>query len=92
VFEASTSHVSKRLKNKSFCFGTGRDAFTKVVLPARANFPDPCVPGPGSYENIKVIAKDAKKFSLKPRLNFGDVEYKERKKGVPGPGMYDDPL
>lgn len=53
VFEESTQ--DKRLKNvnKSYCFGTGREAFNKVVMPAKLKFPDPIVPGPGQYDSLK---------------------------------------
>lgn len=57
------------------------------MLPGRT-VPDPCVPGPGSYENIKVISKDARKFSLRSKLSYNDVDRIERKKAVPGPGTY----
>jgi hypothetical protein len=43
--------TSRRGKNTSFCFGAGREAFDKVVLPGKSNQPDRCVPGPGSYAN-----------------------------------------
>lgn len=57
-------------------------------MPATKKIPDTCVPGPGSYENIKVIAKDAKKFSFGPRTIFNDISHMEKKKNVPGPGYY----
>ena len=50
------------------------------------NWPDPCVPGPGSYDNPIVIARHAKKFSLYSKLKIDDIDLKEKKKGVPGPG------
>jgi hypothetical protein len=34
---------------KTFCFATGRDAYDKVFMPAKANVPDAIVPGPGTY-------------------------------------------
>lgn len=85
VFEVSANQL-RREKNKSFCFGTGREAFTKVVMPGKANIPDPCVPGPGSYENMRVISKDARKYSLGSRLAYNDIDRIEKKKAVPGPG------
>lgn len=57
-------------------------------MPAHKNMPDACVPGPGSYENLKVIAKDARKFTFGPRTLFNDPSHIEKKKGVPGPGYY----
>jgi hypothetical protein len=73
----------------SFCFGTGREAFTKVVMPAKLNIPDACVPGPGSYDVRKEFAiNDKNKFTFGPRTLFNDPAHIERKKGVPGPGFY----
>ncbi len=85
--------MSKRKStNKSFCFGTGREAFNKVVLPAKLNIPDSCVPGPGTYDSTKAIGDGKKKFSFGPRTLFNDPAHIERKKGVPGPGQYEDKL
>jgi hypothetical protein len=57
-------------------------------MPAHKNQPDACVPGPGSYENIRVIARDAKKITFGPKSLFNDVTHMERKKNTPGPGSY----
>ena len=78
--------------NKSYCFGTGREAFSKVVLPGTINYPDPVVPGPGTYNNFLTIGTDSKKFSFYERLYNNDVQSIERKKGVPGPGTYEEKL
>ncbi len=43
-------------------------------MPAHKNVADSCVPGPGSYEVVKLIGKDAKKYSMGPRIPYGDVE------------------
>ena len=64
---------SKRAKNMSFCFGTGREAFTKVVLPAKMNIPDDCVPGPGSYDVRKEFSNNDKlKFTMGPKFLYDD--------------------
>lgn len=42
-------HISRRNRMKTFCFATGRDAYEKVFMPAKANVPDAIVPGPGTY-------------------------------------------
>ena len=76
----------------SFCFGTGREAFLKVVMPAKMNIPDICVPGPGTYEVRKDAGQDKRKFSFGPRTLFNDPVHIELKKNVPGPGYYPDKL
>ena len=78
--------------NRSYCFGTGREAFSKVVLPGTINYPDPVVPGPGTYENPLVIGNHSKKFSMYEKLQNNDVQLIEKKKGVPGPGTYEEKL
>jgi hypothetical protein len=80
------SNKSRRGTNKSFCFGSGRDAYSKVVMPAKMNIPDSCVPGPGSYNSLKTIGHDRKKFTFAPKTLFNDPVHIELKKGVPGPG------
>lgn len=44
--------------NTSFCFATGRDAYDRVFMPGKANFPDPVVPGPGSYHYQRDVGHD----------------------------------
>ena len=88
-FEKSyISLQNKKGHNNSFCFGTGREAFTKVVMPGKLNQPDPCVPGPGQYDYIKQIGHDRRKLSMGPKYNFNDITVMEMKKNVPGPGFY----
>jgi len=53
---------------------------------------DPIVPGPGTYRNIRVISIDAKKYTLAPKTKLMDTEAIAIKKGVPGPGSYEDNL
>lgn len=64
---------SRKAVNKSYCFGTGREAFSKVVLPGTINYPDPVVPGPGTYNNFLTIGSDAKKFSMYEKLYNNDI-------------------
>ncbi|CDW72045.1 UNKNOWN [Stylonychia lemnae] len=92
VFEESTQDKRFKNINKSYCFGTGREAFNKVVMPAKLNQPDPIVPGPGQYDSLKSIGADKRKFSFGPKTLYGDVAAMERKKNVPGPGYYEDTL
>lgn len=69
VFDMNRSmHESRRDHNVSYCFGAGREAYSKVVMPAHKNVPDACVPGPGSYDVVKLIGSEAKQYSLGPRL------------------------
>ena len=77
---------------KTFCFATGRDAYDKVFMPAKANVPDAIVPGPGTYNFEREIGNDRRKYTLQSRLLTGDPSSIERKKNVPGPGFYLDKL
>lgn len=61
-------------------------------MPAKLNIPDACVPGPGTYDFLKDIGHDRRKFTLGPRTMFNDPAHIEKKKGVPGPGFYEDKL
>ena len=61
-------------------------------MPAKLNFPDPIVPGPGQYDSLKVIGHDKRKFSFGPKTLYNDIVSMERKKNVPGPGYYEDTL
>lgn len=61
-------------------------------MPSNRNIPDSCVPGPGTYDSIRPIGIDKQKFSFGPRTLFNDPAHIEKKKGVPGPGQYEDKL
>lgn len=50
------------------------------------------MPGPGTYENIRVISVDAKKYTLAPKTKLIDTEAVLIRKAVPGPGTYEDIL
>ena len=83
----------KRATNLSYCFGSGREAYARVVMPANKNQPDACVPGPGTYDEVlKPLGKNARQFTIGPKYTYLDIEHMERKKGVPGPGYYEDKL
>ena len=62
-------YLSKRKgKNTSFCFGTGREAFEKVVMPGKYKEADRCVPGPGTYKFDMNFGSGKKKFSFGEKL------------------------
>ena len=50
------------------------------------------MPGPGTYENLKVICREARKFTFGPKTIFNDPSDIEKKKNVPGPGYYPNKL
>lgn len=52
--------------------------------------PDKCTPGPGTYKPLKPIGFNAKKFTFKPKLNYGDPALISLKKNEPGPGAFED--
>mmetsp|Transcript_23037 Transcript_23037/g.17473 ORF Transcript_23037/g.17473 Transcript_23037/m.17473 type:complete len:205 (-) Transcript_23037:31-645(-) len=91
-FEVSKSQSSKRKHNISFCFGAGREAYRKVVMPANKYLADECVPGPGSYKLQPHLGLHSRKFTFGDRFLFNDVTHNEKKKGFPGPGQYEDIL
>ena len=76
---------------KSFCFGAGRDDFSKTVYNTNTMYPDAVVPGPGSYtDETLLIGVNARKTALKERKFYLDDEEMALKIGNPGPGTYKD--
>jgi len=75
-----------------YTFGAGREAYAKCVFPATKNIADKSVPGPGAYENSRIIAVDAKKYTMSPKTIFQDAVSLEKRKDVPGPGQYEAPV
>lgn len=81
------------VKDKSYCFGTGRESFAKNVLQRENIGPDPCTPGPGQYKPLKPIGEGRLSFKLKYKLEYGTAEHIALKKNIPPPGHYDhDPV
>ena len=74
----------------TYCFGTGRDAFGKVVLHKTKLEADRDVPGPGTYQPLKTIGHGRKSFALKGKLEYGDPGQIALKRAVPGAGTYED--
>ena len=77
-------------KRLSFCFGTPRESIKNVQninnLP-----PDPIVPGPGTYtDTTMLIGVQARKSTIKARNFYMDPSELAIKRGVPGPGHYED--
>ena len=80
-------------KKKTFCFGSGREAFDKACVNTGNLGPDKAIPGPGTYlDKTKNIAVNAKKFSMLKRKIVLDDDEIAIKRGVPGPGHYEDQL
>ena len=76
---------------KSFCFGAGRDDFSKTVYNTNTMYPDAVVPGPGTYtDETMLIGVNARKTALKERKFYLDDEEMALKIGNPGPGTYKD--
>lgn len=87
--DSSLGHFGKQ--KKSFCFGAGRENFTKTVYNTSNMFADPVVPGPGAYtDDTKLIGVNARKTTLKERKFYLDTTENALKQGVPGPGHYQD--
>ena len=76
----------------TYCFGTGRDSFSKTVLNRSKLGADGANPGPGQYEQGAALGKDAKAFTLKGKLHYEDPAKWARKHDIPGPGAHSHQL
>ena len=76
----------------TYCFGTGREAFSKAVISKENLVPDPAVPGPGSHNPLKPLGSEIKTFKLKSRVIYDDPADVARRRGVPPPGSYNEVL
>lgn len=76
---------------KTFCFGAGRENFTKTVINASCLKADEANPGPGTYvDRTRNVGVNARKWSLQSRNDYHDDTRKALKKGIPGPGTYEN--
>ena len=76
----------------SFCFGTPRENIRSVQNVKNLG-PDPVVPGPGTYSDTsKLIGVQSRKATIKARNFYMDATSLATKRGVPGPGHYEDQL
>lgn len=70
-----TTDEKRRIEIQSLkTFGVGRDAFVKKVINRDKLYPDPIVPGPGTYDSVNAIGKDAQKVTLKTRNDYYDAD------------------
>lgn len=72
--QTTTTFVNHMVKDKSYCFGTGRESFKKNVLNRDKIGPDPITPGPGTYVPLKPIGEGRLSFKLKYKLDYGNAE------------------
>jgi hypothetical protein len=93
VPDNTTSTFAVHCKGEhTFSFGAGREHFLKTVV-NRENPPlDKTFPGPGSYNHLKPLGQESVAFKLKDKLDFHDVTRLAKKRNIPAPGAYDDPL
>ena len=76
---------------KSFCFGAGREHFSKTVYNTSTMYPDAIVPGPGTYTDLTMeTGVNARKTTLKERKFYLDDDEMAKKLAIPGPGTYQD--
>ena len=76
---------------RTFCFGAGREDFTKTVYNLSTIAADPIVPGPGTYsDGTKLIGVNTRKTTLKERKFYLDDDEMARKLAIPGPGTYEE--
>jgi hypothetical protein len=89
----STSTFAVHCKgSRTFAFGTGREAFSKTVINPENLGADSRNPGPGTYQPLHPLGKDAVAFKLKFKLDYGDTATEAKKRNIPAPGTYDDVL
>ena len=80
-------------KRKTFCFGAGRDDFSRTVVNQPCLDADRIVPGPGTYKDLtRDTGINGKKYSLQARNIYLDDEAMAKKLAIPGPGTYEDQL
>lgn len=78
--------------DKTFCFGSGREAFNKTVI-NKARLPqEQSSPGPSKYDQLIPFGTESKKFKLKGKIPYNDPAMIAIKRGVPGVGTYEDQL
>lgn len=77
---------------KTYAFGTGREAFSKTVINPENLTADLSNPGPGEYNPLHPLGKDAVAFKLKYKLDYGNPDIMARKRNVPAPGTYENVL
>lgn len=76
----------------TYCFGAGRDAYSKTVLTKNNVGADLDIPGPGAYDPLKPLGYNALKFKLKSRVCYDSPEKVAERKNVPPPGAYEEKL
>ena len=76
---------------KTFCFGAGRENFSKTVTNTTNMYPDMANPGPGTYtDGTMLVGVNARKTALKERKFYMEVTRYAEKEAIPGPGSYED--
>lgn len=87
----TTSTFAVHVKgDKTFCFGSGREAFVKNVLHKTNPPPDYELPGPGLYDPLAPLGYGKESFKLKGKLAEHDPARIAIKRAVPAPGTYQD--
>lgn len=87
----SLKFVAFGKSKKSYCFGAGREDFSKTVSNTKTMYPDQIVPGPGTYADKTLdIGVNARKSTLKERKFYLDDDEMAKKLAIPGPGTYED--
>lgn len=77
---------------KTYSFGTGRESFAKTVINPENLVADDANPGPGEYNPLHPLGKDAVAFKLKYKLDYGNPDIMARKRNIPGPGTHENIL
>lgn len=70
----TTSTFCNFMVGKTFSFGAGRSDLKARVFNVSNLEADKSTPGPGTYKPLKPIGTDARKFSLKSKLSYGEPE------------------
>ena len=86
--KTTSTFTNHMVKDKSYCFGTGRESFVKNVVNRDKIYPDPVSPGPAEYCGLKPIGEGKLSFKLKYKLDYGNDYHVANKKNSPPPGHY----
>lgn len=66
-FDPNLNGPSVVTKKLAYTFGASRDVYQRVFSPIPKHNADPLQPGPGTYDALKTMGKDGKKYTIKGR-------------------------
>jgi hypothetical protein len=67
-FDQNLNAPSVVTNKLAYTFGASREVYKRVFSPIQKHNDDPLQPGPGTYEPLKTIGKDGRKYTIKGRI------------------------